>query len=332
MNGHLPFLLKPAAKDYLWGGNRLKEEYGKKINSYPLAETWECSTLPDGQSIVDSGKDRGKKLGEVLNEHPEYLGTHPLQMMCGKPVLPVLIKLIDAKQKLSVQVHPDDDYALTYENSLGKTEMWYVLSAGTGDSIIYGFKQNMTVQRVREAIKTGNLEGFLNRVPVCKDEVFFIEAGTIHAIGAGVVLAEIQESSNLTYRLYDYDRVDKHGRPRELHIEKALQVMNFRASPVPCQPMRVFHYQSGCARELLARCKYFRVERVLLNTEECQSLAKLKTTNESFRVLLCIDGVGSLFSENFMLHFFKGDCIFVPADSILLSLRGKARLLDVSCC
>ena len=136
------------------------------------------------------------------------------------------------------------------------------------------------------------MEVFLNRIPVCKDKAYVIDAGTIHSVRAGVVLAEIQESSNLTYQLYDYARVDKHGKTRELHIEKALQVMNFCASPVPCQPMREFHYQSGCARTLLSRCKHFQVERVLLNTKERQSLAELKTANDSFRVLLCIDGGG----------------------------------------
>ena len=326
-----PFLLKPAAKDSLWGGNRLKDEFGKEINCSPLAETWECSTHPDGQSIVASGKYEGKSLDKILQRHPEYLGTHPLQTMEGKFTLPILIKLIDAKQNLSVQVHPDDEYALVHENSLGKTEMWYVLSARKNANLVYGFKQDMRKERVRDSIKEGSIENYLNRIPVHKDDLFLVEAGTVHAIGAGVLVAEIQENSNLTYRLYDYNRVDKNGKRRELHIEKALQVMKLSSSVIPRQPMRVLRYKKGCASELLTRCKYFQVERLLLNTGIYRNLPDYKTESNSFHALLCIDGCGVIFGEKFMLNFFKGDCIFVPADSISLKLHGKAQLLNVSC-
>lgn len=331
MNGNKPFLLKPAAKDSLWGGNRLNDDFGKEIDCSPLAETWECSTHPDGQSIVASGKDKGKLLGDVLQEHPEYLGTHPLQTMNGKPELPILIKFIDAKMNLSVQVHPDDAYALAHENSLGKTEMWYVLAARNGSTLVHGFKQDMDTDRVRKAIAAGTIEKYLNRVQVHKDDLFYIEAGTVHAIGAGVLVAEIQESSNLTYRLYDYGRVGKNGKQRELHIDKALHVMNYGSTAVPRQPMRLLRYRQGCASELLTRCKYFQVERLLLNTEIYRKLTDFKTESNSFHALLCTEGCGVLFGEDFMLNFFKGDCIFVPADSIPLKLHGKAQLLNVSC-
>ncbi|MBR4909246.1 MAG: class I mannose-6-phosphate isomerase [Acidaminococcaceae bacterium] len=331
MNKNKPFLLKPAAKDYLWGGSRLNDDFGKEITINPLAETWECSTHPDGQSVVVSGEDAGKTLGEVLHLHPEYLGTHPLQTMNGKPELPILVKLIDAKRKLSVQVHPNDEYALTYENSLGKTEMWYVLSAGKEAELVYGFNQDVSEACVKHALAEGTIENYLNHVAVHKDDVFYIEAGTVHAIGAGVVLAEIQESSNLTYRLYDYERTDKNGKPRDLHMEKALRVMNKVSSAVPRQPMRVLKYAKGCAGELLMRCKYFQVERLLINTEIYRGLTEYKTESNSFHALLCIDGCGVLFGESFMLNFFKGDCVFIPANSIPLKLHGKAQFLDVSC-
>lgn len=331
MSRNKPFLLKPAAKDYLWGGNRLNDEFGKNISISPLAETWECSTHPDGQSVVASGEDAGKTLGEVLYHHPEFLGTHPLQTMDGKPELPILIKFIDAKNDLSVQVHPDDDYALVNEKSLGKTEMWYVLGARKGATLVHGFKQDMDAKRIKKAVAVGNIELFLNRVQVHKDDLFYIEAGTVHAIGAGVLVAEIQESSNLTYRLYDYGRIDKSGRQRELHIDKALQVINYASTAVPRQPMRLLRYKQGCASELLTRCKYFQVERLLLNTEIYRELTSFKTESNSFHALLCTDGCGVLFGENFMMNFFKGDCVFVPADSIPLKLHGKAQLLDVSC-
>ncbi len=331
MNGNKPFLLKPAAKDYLWGGSRLNDDFGKEINITPLAETWECSTHPDGRSMVGSGGDAGKTLWEVLCLHPEYLGAHPLRITDGRPELPVLIKLIDANQKLSIQVHPDDAYALANENSLGKTEMWYVLSAGKDASLVYGFNQDMSEARVRHALEKGTIGRYLNHVSVHKDDVFYIETGVVHALGAGVIVAEIQESSNLTYRLYDYDRIDKNGKKRELHIRKALDVMNMKSSTEHRQPMRVLRYKKGCASELLTRCKYFQVERILLNTEMYRQLVDYKTGSNSFHALLCTEGCGVLFGENLMLNFFKGDCIFVPAESIQLKFHGTAVLLDISC-
>lgn len=329
--GNKPFLLRPAAKDYLWGGNRLNDDFGKGIDVSPLAETWECSTHPDGVSLVASGEFVGRYLSDVLSAHPEYLGTHPLKTTGGKTVLPILVKLIDARADLSVQVHPDDEYALKYENSLGKTEMWYVLAARKNAELIYGFSRDMEKETVRRAAEEGTIGRYLNHVPVHKDDVFYIEAGTVHAIGAGVLLAEIQEASNLTYRLYDYDRTDKNGKKRDLHVEKALQVAHLEASAAPRQPMRVLRYRNGCAAELLTRCRYFQVERLLLNTEIHRDLTDLRTGSNSFRVLLCTDGCGVMFSGGFMLNFFRGDCIFVPADSLPLKLHGKAQILNVSC-
>ena len=171
----------------------------------------------------------------------------------------------------------------------------------------------------------------LNHVSVHKDDLFFIEAGTVHAIGAGALIAEIQENSDLTYRLYDYDRIDRDGKKRPLHIDKALEVANLNSSNSPRQPLRVLKYYKGCASELLISCKYFRVERILLNTETVRDLVEFYTQSNSFHVLLCINGCGTVSSEGFMLNFFKGDCIFVPADSELLKLHGNAQLLNICC-
>ena len=321
-----PFLLTPAAKDYLWGGSRLNDDFGKGIQVSPLAETWECSTHPDGESLVN-----GEPLSRVLARHPQWLGTHPLTATGGRPELPILIKLIDAREDLSVQVHPDDDYALRHEGSLGKTELWYVLAARPGAELVYGFDRDVTAETVRKAIETGTISVLLNRVPVHKDDLFYIEAGTVHAIGAGCLIAEIQESSNLTYRLYDYDRTDKNGKKRPLHVDKALAVAKLRSSAVPRQPMRVLRYRSGCATELLTSCRYFRVVRMLLNTDIHRELVSYQTGANSFHALLCVDGCGSISGEGFMLNFFRGDCVFVPAESIPMKLHGRAQFLDVSC-
>lgn len=320
-----PFLLRPAGKDYLWGGRRLNDEFEKNIEMSPLAETWECSTHPDGLSIVGSGLFAGRDLAGVLKEHPEFLGTHPET----NGELPILIKFIDANQDLSVQVHPTDEYAFTHENGAwGKTEMWYVLDAGKDACLTYGLKQDMEANKLRDAVAKGTVSKYLQKLPICKDDVFFIPAGTIHAIGAGALIAEIQQNSNLTYRLYDYERVDKQGNKRELHVEKALEVADLHVVSTPRQPMRVLKYRPGMASELLCRCKYFEVYRMLVNTERRQQVY-FRADELSFRVLLCINGCGTMEFAGESLHFYKGDCIFIPADSVEIKLHGQVQFLDV---
>lgn len=323
--GNQPLLLRPSVKDYLWGGRRLKDEFEKEIDLEPLAETWECSTHPDGPSYISGGVFDGMKLADVLQLHPEYLGVRHQ----GETALPILIKFIDAKQDLSIQVHPTDAYAKEFEGGqLGKDEMWYVLDAGKGASLVYGLNQNCTKEQLRRSLIDGTVMQYLKKVPIHKDDLFFIQAGTIHAIGAGALVAEIQESSNLTYRLYDYDRVDKNGKKRELHIEKALAVANLDSSAEPRQPLRVLRYRQGMASELLTRCKYFEVYRMLVNTERRQKV-RYRTDELAFRVLLCVNGCGLLTFDGGEILFYKGDCIFVPADSAVLTIHGQAQFLDI---
>lgn len=320
-----PFLLKPAFKDYLWGGEKLKTEYHKETDLSPLAESWECSTHPDGTSLALIDQ-KEIPMTEVLKRHPEILGTHPRT----RDTLPILIKLIDAKKDLSVQVHPDDDYARIREHgSLGKSEFWYVLEAEPGASLVYGFSQEVTEEQVRQGIADGTIQKYLQKVPVRRNDVFFVQAGTVHAIGKGIVIAEIQESSNLTYRLYDYNRRDRNGNLRELHIDKALDVLNLHSSAEPVQPMRLLNYQPGFASEFLTRCRYFQVERILLNSEASE--VSYRTDSSSFKVLMCVQGQGVLKGKDLRIPFRKGDTIFVPADSGSLSLSGKAELLKTNC-
>jgi len=320
-----PFLLRPSGKDYLWGGKRLNDEFEKNIPMSPLAETWECSTHPDGPSYVMGGTFDGMSLADVLKAHPEYLGSHP----STDGELPILIKFIDARSDLSIQVHPDDAYAGEHENGQqGKTEMWYVLDAGKEAKLVYGFRRNTKEETVRKAIANGTLMKYLQQVPVQKDDLFFIEPGTVHAIGAGSLIAEIQENSNLTYRLYDYDRVDKNGQKRQLHIDKAMAVTNFKSSAEPRQPLRVLKYRQGVASELLCRCKYFEVYRMIVNTERRQKVI-YRADSISFRVLLCVNGCGTIRHAGESMDFYKGDCIFVPADSVEMNIHGQAQFLDV---
>lgn len=363
-----PFICKPVGKDYIWGGRKLQDDWEKKGEFLHLAESWECSTHTDGLSAAASGEFAGMELREILRLHPEYLGSHVRDRKIvrdgenardgentgdGKVAenggsagrksglgsaggaddgqIPVIVKFIDARQELSVQVHPTDEYAGKFENGQqGKTELWYVVDAAEDAHVIYGLKHKADKETLREAAERGGLEKYLRRIPVKKNQVFFVEAGTIHAVGAGCLIAEIQENSNLTYRLYDYGRTDKNGEKRQLHIEKALDAADLTAAGEPKQPMRVLNYTPGCARELLGRCRYFEVHRMLVNTERRQ-IVTYRADEMSFRVLLCIDGCGTLYFADTLLEVYRGDCVFVPAGSEEIRIHGKLEFLDVRC-
>ncbi len=316
--------LLPVGKDYLWGGTRLRDEYGKKINLIPLAETWECSVHPDGASVIANGEYKGKALADVLKEHPEYLGS---KVSNGE--LPVLIKFIDAKKDLSVQVHPNDEYARIYERQNGKTEMWYVLDADEGANLIYGFRHKVTAEILRNAIKNGTLDRHIQKVEVHKGDVYYVPAGTVHAIGAGVMVAEIQESSNVTYRVYDYDRVDKNGKKRELHFEKAIQVMDMGVASDAKQKPRMVRYYPGCSREVLCRCKYFEVEKVQVSKGFSFSVLE-----SSFQVLMCLDGYGqveTIDTEQKPMRFMKGETLFIPSGIGRCYMLGDTEVLKIRC-
>lgn len=316
--------LIPTGKDYLWGGTRLREEYSKKIDLTPLAETWECSVHPDGPSYVANGTYKGKTLAEVLKAHPECLGT---KVEDGK--LPVLIKFIDAKKDLSVQVHPDDEYARKYEADNGKSEMWYVIDAEEKSHLIYGFQHEVTEKTLRKAIGSGTLDKHLQKVCVHQGDTFFVPAGTVHGIGKGILIAEIQESSNVTYRVYDYNRFDKNGKKRDLHFDKAVQVMDMGVAPDMSQKPRMVKYYPGCSRELLCRCKYFEVEKIQVTKGFVFSVL-----NTSFQVLVCLEGYGEIQTmdeEHKPIRFGKGETIFLPAGLGRCLVLGDTELLKVRC-
>ncbi len=316
--------LQSYGKDYLWGGTRLRDEYGKKIDLTPLAETWECSVHPDGPSVIANGEFKGQTLSSVLKQHPEYLGT---KVKNGE--LPVLVKFIDAKQDLSVQVHPDDAYAKEHEGDNGKTEVWYVIDAEEGASLIYGFKHKVTEEILRKAVETGTLDRHLQKVEVHKGDTYFVPSGTVHGIGAGILMAEIQENSNVTYRVYDYNRVDKNGKKRELHFDKAVQVMNMDVAPDVKQKPRMVRYYPGSSRELLCRCKYFETERI-----QVKKGFSFSVMNNSFQVLMCLGGYGqveTMDAEQKPMRFSKGETIFLPAGIGRCLVLGDASLLKIRC-
>ena len=265
--------LTPACKDYLWGGEKLRQDYGIQSQLHPLAEAWVLSCHPDGPSVVATGPLAGKTLPEYIQEKgPGCLGAD-----CEKFTdFPILAKFIDAKGDLSIQVHPSNEYALAHEHQFGKTEMWYVLDCEPGATLYYGFQHQISREEFQQRIQDNTLTEVLNAVPVEKGDLFFIPAGTLHAIRKGIVVAEIQQNSNVTYRIYDYGRVGADGKPRQLHIQQALEV----TQRTPPQPDPDFHGH-------LAQCPYFTVDVM-------EGRFTLDCGPESFVSVLVLEGTGAL--------------------------------------
>ncbi len=288
--------LKPAIKEYIWGGKKLKEA-GKSDDFDTISECWELSFYKDGYTLVDSGENKGKILVDVCSKLD--LGTKVNEF----PFFPCLIKLIDSGDNLSVQVHPSDEYALKNENSYGKTEMWYILDAEKDAGIYLGFKDDENKKDIKKALENGTILEKLNFFKVKKGEAYFIESGTIHAIGKGVTLIEIQQSSNLTYRLYDYNRVGKDGKPRELHIEKALKVINYKK-----------YIKKEFDNGVIGSCKYFTSFRVDVENEK-----EIINDDTSFSSITFIEGSGYVND----IPFKKYDSFFIPANKIA-KISGKS--------
>ena len=259
-----PLTFTPQLRDYVWGGRNLETLYGRALPPGITAESWEISGHTNAPTVVDRGPWAGQTLLQVFEQLGEALVGQRAGWALQRHRFPLLIKLLDATQNLSVQVHPDDTYALAHENGeLGKTEMWYVLHAQPGAKIIFGLKHDVTPESFRRAIATGEAEKALHYLPVQAGEAILVEAGTVHALLAGMVVAEIQQNSDLTYRVYDWGRVGAAGKPRPLHIDQALAVINFKqVEPGPYQPQLIFN-QEGVRRAEISRCDYFVVEKVI---------------------------------------------------------------------
>ncbi|MBR1823451.1 MAG: class I mannose-6-phosphate isomerase [Ruminococcus sp.] len=310
-----PFLLKPVIKDYIWGGTRLRERFGKVSDAERLAESWELSCHPDGESIIADGEFKGMTLSEFIRQHPEAVGK---DFRSGDR-FPVLVKLIDAKDDLSLQVHPDDAYAEKYEHDSGKTEMWYVIEADEGAEIIYGFKKKLSDIELRRAVTENRVMDAVRRVPVKAGDTFFIKSGTIHAIGKGILLAEIQQSSNVTYRVYDYNRLGIDGKPRELHIEKALEVMDTEPSEV--YPTPETERTHGLKLQHLADCPYFHV----MKLDIYDSLNDVGRS--CFVHVLVIDGSGEVEYDGGKIDITKGSSVFFPCGTENCRITGKCSVI-----
>ena len=298
-----PLLLEPVYKDYIWGGERLKRDFGKETDLYPLAESWELACHKDGSNIIKNGELAGKTIQSLIEEDPSILG----ERAGNNNFMPVMVKLIDANDDLSVQVHPDDDYAAKTGCGCGKSEMWYVLDAEENAEIIYGFKETVTKIEFEASIRNGSLMEIVNRVKVKKGDVYFTKAGTLHAIGKGILVAEVQQNSNTTYRVYDYGRRGKDGKHRPLHIEDALNVTRLERT---CQPkIKVNAIESdGHTETLLTKCPYFKSKLIRLKGD-----IKPFAGPDSFHHLLCTDNNGVFEWNDMEISLKKGDSLLVPA-------------------
>ncbi|MGM9680838.1 MAG: type I phosphomannose isomerase catalytic subunit [Eubacteriales bacterium] len=291
-----PLKLSPAFKEIIWGGDRLKKDFGKVCDYEKLAESWELTCRYDGMNVIENGEYAGMTLGDYLGDQAKGF--------------PLLIKLIDACDRLSIQVHPDDAYAKEKEGEFGKTEMWYIVDADPGAKLVYGLK-DYDKETFAAAAKDGTLEKYLNFVEVHKGDVFFIPSGCVHAIGAGILIAEIQQSSNVTYRVYDYNRVGKDGKLRPLHVEKALDVI-VDYTPEQIEKIR---FENGKTEGSLANCKYFKVDR-LVGEQELHA-------DDSFLHVLCLDGEGTVGGYPIK----KGDSYYLPQGIGTVHVTGNPEII-----
>ena len=313
--------LTPAFKDYLWGGTKLRDVYGKKCDYDKVAESWELSCHKDGNSVIADGEFAGMTLAAYVEQEGKgVLGTD-----CAKfENFPILIKLIDAKDPLSIQVHPSDEYALRVEGEYGKTEMWVIVDCEPGAFLYFGVNRLVSKEEFRQRIEDNTVLEVLNKVEVHPGDVFFIQSGTIHAIGAGILICEIQQNSNCTYRVYDYDRRGADGRPRELHIEKALDVCRLEPSDTASRLGEVKALAGGTVQQLGA-CKYFSTEKLIV-----EEVLTLEVGEDSFVSLLATEGSGWVEGPENKLAFRAGDSLLAPAGARRVRVTGRAVLVKTT--
>lgn len=332
--------LEPAFKDNLWGGTKLRTVFGKKCDYDVIGESWELSAHPDGQSVIASGIFSGMYFGEFIEKYGhDVVGWKSSSL----DRFPVLIKFIDAKKDLSIQIHPDDDYALEIENEFGKNEMWYVVDCEPGAFLYCGLKKDSSKEEIRERIENNTITDILNKIEVHKGDCVMVKAGTIHAIGAGILICEIQQNSNCTYRMYDYDRKDKFGNKRELHIDKAIDVVDVKKY----KPFISDNKDVPEGAEVLVSCKYFECYKYVLgsdaaeadqasdiedncyNTENVRNTGKVNISVDamSFRSVIVIDGSGKIAVGNNTMDYKAGDSFFVTAGEKVINLEGTGTVI-----
>ena len=313
-----PLTFYPILKERIWGGTKLKTYLNKPITSNITGESWEISTVENDVSIVSNGNFKGQSLNDLINNFPEaILGTKVYEQF-GKQ-FPLLFKYLDAREDLSIQLHPNDVLAKKRHNSFGKTEMWYVMQADENARLIVGFKEKSSQEEYIKNINSKTLLNILDTKKVKEGDIFFLETGTIHAIGAGIVIAEIQQTSDITYRVYDFDRVDANGNTRELHIDLALEAINYDV----VESQKKYPKVENVSNEIV-NCNYFTTNIIPLNGK-----ANINKNKQSFTVFMCVDGSFEIAHQDHNHVYKKGDTVLIPAEMNEFQIVGKASILEI---
>lgn len=317
-----PLKFEPILKERLWGGTRLKEVLGKSIPNDITGESWELSGVPGDVSKVAQGELAGISLQQLMDEYAvELLGQNVFEHFGTE--FPILIKFIDAQQDLSIQLHPNDDLAKKRHNSFGKTEMWYVMDADQDANLIVGFNRDVTKEEYTNSLKDNTLLQLLNYERVSEGDTFFINTGKIHAIGAGVLLAEIQQTSDITYRVFDFNRKDKNGNLRELHTDLALEAIDYKKK----DDFKVSYPTEKNVINPMVDCPYFKTNYIHLSKNIDQDLS----LRDSFTIYMCVDGSVDVWNEWGSTSVKKGETVLIAANSKKVSLKTKgAKLLEVT--
>lgn len=312
-----PIHFKPILKERIWGGNKL-QSLGKELSKDNIGESWEISMIDTDVNIVTNGIYKEKSLAELIDLYPnEILGSKVYQKY-GKQ-FPLLFKFLDAKTDLSIQLHPNDELAKKRHSSFGKTEMWYVMQADENSRIILGFKNESSPEEYLDHLKNKTLPSVLQEYYVKKGDVFFIETGTIHAIGGGILLAEIQQTSDITYRVYDWDRVDDNGNERELHVDLALDAIDYHK-----KDPKIEYVKQEDQSVKLVDCPYFTTNIISL-----ASTYKISKNSDCFLVYICTEGNAQLIVNNTSFEIKQGETVLIPAQLTSFALSGNATLLEV---
>lgn len=313
-----PLKFAPILKERIWGGTKLKTYLNKPISSDITGESWEISSVPNDISVVNNGFLKGKNVNQLIELYSnEFLGSEVLSRFGTE--FPLLFKFIDAKQDLSIQVHPNDELAKKRHNSFGKAEMWYVMQADENARLIVGFKENSNPDEYKKALENKNLVAILNEVEVKAGDVFFLETGTIHAIGAGIVIAEIQQTSDVTYRVYDWDRVDYNGIGRELHTELALDAIDYKSQK---NYKTQYDIVKNKPKNILD-CNYFTTNILAID----KTLLVDNSAKDSFVIYMCVKGEVTIENETIK----KGETVLIPASlhTITIKTDQYSELLEV---
>lgn len=307
-----PLFLKPVFQEKIWGGSRLRSVFGFDIPNDKIGEDWAISAHPHGVSVVENGPFKGWKLDDLWKEHKELFG-HP-----SEPVFPLLIKILDAEDDLSVQVHPDDAYGMAHEGELGKTECWYIIDAEPGAEIIYGHHAK-TREELAEMIQDSRWDDLLKKVPVKKGDFFYVPSGTIHAIGKGIMILETQQSSDTTYRVYDYDRKDDQGNARELHIQQSIDVTTVPAKAPELQIKEIRQGNSSIVT-------YLETEFFNVYEWDIKGITSFKK-QAPYTLMTVIDGAGELVIDNQTYPLEKGTSAILPSDITEWKVQGELSII-----